>query len=101
MTIQCTVKGDLHDLEMAGFEVINLGVDAPVEKFIQAAQEEKPDIVAISALVTITIQMMKQTIDAFSAAGLRNKVKIIHCWWSARDKRVCQRDRCRWLLAGC
>jgi 5-methyltetrahydrofolate--homocysteine methyltransferase len=81
-----TVKGDLHDigknlvklmLEGAGFEVKDLGVDVPVEKFIQAAQEEKPDIVAMSALLTTTMQMMKQTIDAFSAAGLRNKVKII------------------------
>jgi 5-methyltetrahydrofolate--homocysteine methyltransferase len=81
-----TVKGDLHDigknlvmlmLEGAGFEVKDLGVDVPVEKFIQAAQEEKPDIVAMSALLTTTMQMMKQTIDAFSAAGLRDKVKII------------------------
>lgn len=81
-----TVKGDLHDigknlvvlmLEGAGFEVKDLGVDVPVEKFIQAAQEEKPDIVAMSALLTTTMQMMKQTIEAFSTAGLRNKVKIM------------------------
>ena len=81
-----TVKGDLHDigknlvvlmLEGAGFEVKDLGVDVPVEKFIQAAQGEKPDIVAMSALLTTTMQMMKQTIEAFSTAGLRNKVKIM------------------------
>jgi 5-methyltetrahydrofolate--homocysteine methyltransferase len=81
-----TVKGDLHDigknlvtlmLEGAGFEVRDLGVDVPVEKFVQVAQEEKPDIVAMSALLTTTMQMMKQTIEALSAAGLRDKVKIM------------------------
>jgi len=81
-----TVKGDLHDigknlvtlmLEGAGFEVKDLGVDVPVEKFIQAVQEEKPDIVAMSALLTTTMQMMKQTVEALSAAGLRDKIKII------------------------
>jgi len=81
-----TVKGDLHDigknlvtlmLEGAGFEVKDLGVDVPIEKFIAAIQEEKPDIVAMSALLTTTMQMMKQTIAAFTAAGLRDKVKII------------------------
>jgi 5-methyltetrahydrofolate--homocysteine methyltransferase len=81
-----TVKGDLHDigknlvvlmLEGAGFEVRDLGVDVPVEKFIQAAQEEKPDIVAMSALLTTTMQMMKQTIEAVHVAGLRDKVKIM------------------------
>lgn len=81
-----TVKGDLHDigknlvtlmLEGAGFDVRDLGVDVPVEKFIQVTQEEQPDIVAMSALLTTTMQMMKQTIDAFATAGLRDKVKII------------------------
>lgn len=81
-----TVKGDLHDigknlvalmLEGAGFEIIDLGVDVPIEEFIRVVQEEKPDIVAMSALLTTTMQMMKQTIDAFEAAGLRNKVKFI------------------------
>lgn len=81
-----TVKGDLHDigknlvtlmLEGAGFEVRDLGVDVPVEKFVQVAQEEKPDIVAMSALLTTTMQMMKQTIEALSAAGLRDRVKIM------------------------
>jgi len=81
-----TVKGDLHDigknlvalmLEGAGFEIIDLGVDVPIEEFIRVVQEEKPDIVAMSALLTTTMQMMKQTIEAFEAAGLRNKVKFI------------------------
>ena len=81
-----TVKGDLHDigknlvalmLEGAGFEVKDLGVDVPVERFINAALEEKPDIVAMSALLTTTMQSMRQTIDALAAAGLRDKVKVI------------------------
>ncbi|MGE5777378.1 MAG: corrinoid protein, partial [Chloroflexota bacterium] len=81
-----TVKGDLHDigknlvvlmLEGAGFEVRDLGVDVPVEKFVQAVQEEKPDIVAMSALLTTTMPMMKQTVDALCSAGLREKVRVI------------------------
>lgn len=81
-----TVKGDLHDigknlvalmLEGAGFEIIDLGVDVPIEEFIRVAQEEKPDLVAMSALLTTTMQMMKQTIVAFEAAGLRDQVKFI------------------------
>ena len=81
-----TVKGDLHDigknlvalmLEGAGFEITDLGVDVPIEDFIRVAQEEKPDIVAMSALLTTTMPMMKQTINAFETAGLRDKVKFI------------------------
>jgi 5-methyltetrahydrofolate--homocysteine methyltransferase len=81
-----TVKGDLHDigknlvalmLEGAGFEITDLGVDVPIEDFVRVAQEEKPDIVAMSALLTTTMPMMKQTIIAFETAGLRDKVKFI------------------------
>ena len=81
-----TVKGDLHDigknlvalmLEGAGFEIKDLGVDVPVEEFVRAVQEEKPDLVAMSALLTTTMQMMKQTIEAFESAGLRDQVKFI------------------------
>lgn len=81
-----TVKGDLHDigknlvslmLEGAGYEIVDLGVDVPIEEFIRVVREEKPDIVGMSALLTTTMQMMKQTIDAFEAAGLRDQVKFI------------------------
>ena len=81
-----TVKGDLHDigknlvalmLEGAGFEITDLGVDVPIEDFVRVAQEQNPDIVAMSALLTTTMPMMKQTINAFETAGLRDKVKFI------------------------
>jgi 5-methyltetrahydrofolate--homocysteine methyltransferase len=81
-----TVKGDLHDigknlvammLEGAAFEIVDLGVDVPPEKFVQAVQEKGVEIIALSALLTTTMSNMKATIDALSAAGLRAKVKVI------------------------
>ena len=81
-----TVKGDLHDIgknlvrmmmEGKGLEVIDLGVDVSAEKFVQAANEHKADIVALSALLTTTMNEMKVVIEAFTAAGIRDKVKIM------------------------
>ncbi len=81
-----TVKGDLHDigknivasmLEGAGFELVNLGVDIPADKFVEAVQNEKPDILALSALLTTTMTNMKAVIEAIENAGLRDSVKII------------------------
>ena len=81
-----TVKGDLHDIgknlvrmmmEGKGLEVIDLGVDVPAEKFVAAINEHKPQIVALSALLTTTMNEMKTVVDAVSAAGIRNKVKIM------------------------
>ncbi len=81
-----TVKGDLHDigknvvvtlLSAAGFDVIDLGVDVPPEKFVQAVKEHKPDIVAMSALLTTTMVEMESVIKALKEAGLRDNVKII------------------------
>lgn len=81
-----TVKGDLHDigknlvalmLEGDGFEIKDLGVDVPVEEFVRVLKEESPDILALSALLTTTMQMMQTTIDTVIAAGLRDRVKII------------------------
>ncbi len=82
-----TVAGDLHDIgknlvgmmiEGAGFEVIDLGVDVPAEKFIEC-MKENPDckIVALSALLTTTMPAIKETIDAIVASGLRDTVKIM------------------------
>ena len=81
-----TVKGDRHDIgknlvrmmmESAGFTVIDLGVDVPPEKFTEAISEHKADIVALSALLTTTMPMMKKTIEVISKSGLRDQVKIL------------------------
>jgi methanogenic corrinoid protein MtbC1 len=81
-----TVKNDIHDigkniiaslLRASGFEVVDLGVDVPVEKFIEAIKREKPRVVGLSGLLTIAIDEMKKTIAAIEANGLRDKVKII------------------------
>ncbi|KLU62716.1 methionine synthase [Peptococcaceae bacterium CEB3] len=81
-----TVKGDLHDigknlvgmmLESAGFTVVNLGVDAGPEKFLQAIKEHKPGVIGMSALLTTTMLSMKDTIEVLKEEGLRNKVKVI------------------------
>jgi len=81
-----TVKGDLHDIgknlvgmmmEGSGFQVIDLGVDCAPDKFVAAVKEHKPDIVAMSALLTTTMVNMKSTIQAIAEAGLRKKVKIM------------------------
>lgn len=81
-----TVKGDLHDigknlvammLEGAGYEVIDLGTDVPPEKFANAAREHGAELVALSALLTTTMQNMKSTIEAIEDLGLRDKVRIM------------------------
>ncbi|MCD6536889.1 MAG: corrinoid protein [Thaumarchaeota archaeon] len=81
-----TVRGDLHDigknivammLNAAGFEVIDLGADVPPEKFVEAARENDANIVAMSALLSVTMPEMKVVIDELKKAGLRDKVKVI------------------------
>jgi len=82
-----TVQGDLHDigknlvasmLEGGGFEVTDLGIDVPPERFVEAAKEKGDGaIVAMSALLTTTMTMMKKVIQALEEAGLRSKVKVI------------------------
>ncbi len=81
-----TVKGDLHDigknlvkmmLEGAGFEVIDLGADVSVEKFVSAVKEYHPDILGMSALLTTTMLNMSEVIEALQTADLRGKVKVM------------------------
>ena len=81
-----TVAGDLHDigknlvvaiLEGAGFEVVDLGVNVPPEKFVQKIKERNPNIVAMSAMLTTTMLAMKTTIDAMKQAGVRDRVKVV------------------------
>ena len=81
-----TVKGDLHDIgknlvasmfEGCGFEVINLGVDVSSDKFISSALENKADIICMSALLTTTMNYMKEVVAAVEASELKGKVKIM------------------------
>ena len=81
-----TVKGDVHDigknlvnimLEGAGFEVIDLGVQVPPEKFVAAIEEHQPDIVGFSAFLTTTMPMFKANMNALVKAGLRDKVIVM------------------------
>ena len=64
-------------LEGAGYEVINLGVDIPAAAFVDAVREHKPNIVAMSALLTTTMTAMPVVIDALREAGLKDQVKVI------------------------
>lgn len=81
-----TVKGDLHDigknlvammLEGAAFEIVDLGADVSPEKFVDAVKTHQPNLVGMSALLTTTMPSMKTTIDALTAAGMRDRVKVI------------------------
>jgi methanogenic corrinoid protein MtbC1 len=81
-----TVAGDIHNigktilctlLTADGFQVVDLGIDVPVDGFVKAVEEEKPDLVAMSALLTITAQEQKKVIAALEEAGLRSGVKVI------------------------
>lgn len=81
-----TVAGDIHDigkdivvfmLDVSGFEVLDLGVDVPVQKFIEKIKESDAPIVGLSGFLTLAFDAMKQTIDAIKDAGLRDKVKVM------------------------
>ncbi len=81
-----TVAGDLHDIgknlvgmmmESGGLEVIDVGVDVPPEKIAEFVREHKPDVVGLSALLTTTMLVMKDTIEVLVEEGLRDSVKII------------------------
>ena len=81
-----TVKGDLHDigknivkmmLEGKGLEVVDLGVDVPAERFIEAAIERNANVICCSALLTTTMGEMKEVVEQCKVAGLRDKVKIM------------------------
>jgi len=81
-----TVTGDIHDigkdivhfmLEVNGFEVHDLGVDVPVDTFVQAVREDRPDVVALSGFLTLSYDAMRDTVTALQAAGLRDGVKIM------------------------
>jgi 5-methyltetrahydrofolate--homocysteine methyltransferase len=81
-----TVKGDIHDIgknlvsmmmEGAGFEVLDLGINNPVENYLKALDEEKPDILGMSALLTTTMPYMKVVIDTLIEKGIRDDYIIL------------------------
>jgi methylmalonyl-CoA mutase cobalamin-binding domain/chain len=84
--VLATVKGDLHDigknivkalLEAAGFEIVDLGIDVPPEKVVETAKERKISIVGLSCVLTLAIDSMRDTVEAFRAAGLRDGTRVI------------------------
>jgi len=81
-----TVKGDIHDigknlvgmmLRGAGFRVVDLGVNTPLPKFLAAIEEHRPELVGMSALLTTTMGQMKTNIEAFRAAGLFERLRVM------------------------
>ena len=81
-----TVQGDIHDigkdivvfmLDVSGFEVFDLGIDVPAEKFVEKIKETGAPIVGLSGFLTLAFDSMKHTIDAIKEAGLRDQVKIM------------------------
>jgi 5-methyltetrahydrofolate--homocysteine methyltransferase len=92
-----TVAGDIHDiakdivvfmLDVNGYEVIDLGIDVPVQKFVDAVKANKPDVVALSGFLTLAYTSMKDTVDALKAAGLRDQVKVM-IGGGTIDEQVC------------
>jgi len=81
-----TVAGDIHDigkdivvfmLDVNGFDVLDLGIDVPVQTFVDKIKEFKPPVVALSGFLTLAYDSMKETVEAIKAAGLRDGVKIM------------------------
>ena len=81
-----TVKDDLHDIgknivkaffEAAGFEVVDLGIDVPADKIVNTAKEQGIKIIALTGVLTLALDSMKACVEAFSAAGMRDDVKIL------------------------
>jgi len=81
-----TVAGDIHDigkdivtfmLDMSGFDVLDLGIDVPVETFVEKTKEFQPQVVGLSGFLTLAFDSMKKTVEALEKAGLRNGVKVM------------------------
>ena len=81
-----TVQGDIHDigkdivvfmLDVNGFDVLDLGVDVPAQKFVEAIKDFQPQVVGLSGFLTLAFDAMKDTVESMKEAGLRDKVKIM------------------------
>lgn len=93
-----TVMGDIHDiakdivgfmLDVNGYDVNDLGVDVPPQKFVEAIKTYQPDVVALSGFLTLSYSSMRETVEAIQAAGLRQQVKIM-VGGGTIDEQVCQ-----------
>lgn len=92
-----TVAGDIHDiakdivvfmLDVNGYDVIDLGIDVPAQKFVDAVKDSNASVVALSGFLTLAYTSMKETVDALKAAGLRDKVKVM-IGGGTIDEQVC------------
>lgn len=81
-----TVAGDIHDigkdivtfmLDVSGFDVLDIGIDVPVQVFIEKIKEFQPQVVALSGFLTLAYDSMKKTVEAIEAEGLRDNIKIM------------------------
>jgi methanogenic corrinoid protein MtbC1 len=81
-----TVEGDIHDigkdivvfmLDVNGFDVLDLGIDVPPQKFVEAIKDFKPQVVGLSGFLNLAYDSMRDTVEAIKKAGLRDKVKIM------------------------
>jgi methanogenic corrinoid protein MtbC1 len=84
--VMCTVQGDIHDigkdivvtmLDIAGFNVVDLGVDVPIAKVVDSVRDNEAQVLGLSGLLTVAFESMKATVAAVEAAGLRGDVKIM------------------------
>lgn len=84
--IIATVEGDIHDigkdlvvflLDVSGFDVIDLGIDVPVQTIVDKIKETNAPVIGLSGFLTLAFDSMKRTVDAIAAAGLRDKVKVM------------------------
>lgn len=106
--ILCTVRDDLHDigknivrtlLEAGGFQVVDLGVDTRPEKIVQTAKNENIRLIALSGVLTLALDSMRDTVAAFEAAGLRDKVKIIVGGAPVNENAFCAIGADAWALS--
>lgn len=81
-----TVKDDIHDIgkdlvvfmfDLNGFDVVDLGVDVPPEKFVEAVKEHEPDVLGLSGFLTAAFDSMKETVEALEDAGVRDDVRVM------------------------
>lgn len=96
-----TVAGDIHDigkdivvfmLDVNGYEVVDLGIDVPVDTFVTKVKEVRPQVVGLSGFLTLAFDSMKKTVEALEKAGLRDSVKVM-IGGGQIDDQVCKYAR--------